>query len=248
MAPLFTLDAWNVRTPRPERSPKSKCFLIGEGANTEYRYLSRLTEILAKRNLPALIELKPVRKTENERNQSNPAKLLEHAQRIRSGKATEDCPQEQSPEIPEQEVEFEEGVDSIIVFFDADIYKDRPNDYRNALASFEGVADVAVTNPSFELFLLLHADDALESAIMPQESEILANKKTGNRRFVEKLASEVLGMNTKSNPKVADLAERFEIAAEAEKRLNQNPQTALGNLTSNVALRINEVIAAGESA
>lgn len=77
MPPLNSLETWSVRSSRGNRKPKSKCFFIGEGPNTEYWYLKSLAVRLAKMNAPELIELRPVERTGNERNQSAPKKLLE---------------------------------------------------------------------------------------------------------------------------------------------------------------------------
>lgn len=106
---------------------------------------------------------------------------------------------------------------------------------------------MAVTNPSFEVFLLLHLDGAIERVILPNEQEILRNGYVGRRRFVEKLASDELGMNVKRNRAVGGLAGKFEIAAKAESMLNQDPAKALGRLTSNVAASINAVIRDGST-
>lgn len=49
-------------------------------------------------------------------------------------------------------------------------------------------------------------------------------------------------MNLKTNHHVCDLASNFEAALAAETRLNQNPDLAVGRLTSNVAKTIQGVI------
>lgn len=135
----------------------------------------------------------------------------------------------------------------MVVFFDADIYKGDEEGYLRVLGRFEGVADVAVTYPSFELFLLLHLEGAYEEVIAPNEAEIVANGYVNRRRFVEVLASEKLGVNVKRNSAVGDLCERFGAAASAEPLLNQNPAKAVGRLTSNVAARVLEVVRRGSS-
>ena len=233
MSPLLPLDTWSTRAVRAERAPKSKCFLVGEGANTEYWYLESLAERLAKMDIPELIELKPVERTGDDRNQSAPRSLLAQARRIR--------------EDEDGEFGFDETADRIVVLFDLDVYKGDAKLYSADLEGFDGVAQVAVTNPSFELFLLLHADDALNRVILPNEEEILRNAYFGRRRFVEKLACDELGMNVKRNRAVGKLAYRFEIAARAEAALNQDPVIAIGALTSNVAASITEVIREGSS-
>lgn len=233
MAPLNSLDTWAVRSSSGSRRPKSRCFFIGEGPNTEFWYLSGLAERLARMDIPELIELRTVERTGDEKGQSAPVKLLDHARAVR--------------EDSEGRFGFDTDADSVVVFFDADIYKGNEEGYLQVLGRFEGVADVAVTYPSFELFLLLHLDSAYEEIVAPNEAEIVANGYVNRRRFVEVLASEKLGMNVKRNSAVGDLCERFGVAASAEPLLNQDPAKAVGRLTSNVAERVLEVVRRGSS-
>ena len=233
MAPLNSLDTWAVRSSSGTRRPKSRCFFIGEGPNTEFWYLSGLAERLARMDVPELIELRTVERTGDEKGQSAPVKLLDHARAVR--------------EVPEGRFSFDPDTDSVVVFFDADIYTGDEEGYLRVLGRFEGVADVAVTYPSFELFLLLHLEGAYEEVIAPNEAEIVANGYVNRRRFVEVLASEKLGVNVKRNSAVGDLCERFGAAASAEPLLNQNPAKAVGRLTSNVAARVLEVVRRGSS-
>lgn len=205
MAPLNSLSTWSVRSAGGNRRPKSKCFFIGEGPNTEFWYLSGLVERLARMDVPELIELRAVERTGDEKGHS------------------------------------------VVVFFDADIYKGDEERYLRELKAFDGVADVAVTYPSFELFLLLHLDDAVAGVIGPNEDAIVANGYVNRRRFVEVLASEKLGMNVKRNKSVGGLSERFGVAASAEPQFNRDPAKALGRLTSNVAARVLEVVRRGSS-
>lgn len=231
MPPLNSLDTWSSRTEWKVEKPKSKCFLIGEGANTEYWYFDSLATRLAKEGKPELIELKPVERTEGEKNQSSPRKLLEHAVAVMNGQANGS--------------DFFKGTDRVVVVFDVDVFKDNPDGYATLLTDFrkEGI-EVAVTYPSFELYLMLHKRGALDTAILPHKKEIVENGHApgSRRRYIEKLASDELGMNPKSNRHIGDLAANFEVALVAEKRLNQDPDLAVGHLTSNIAKTIQGVI------
>lgn len=232
MPPLIALDTWNKRTARPELMPKSLCFIIAEGANSELWYFTELAIHLAKQNTPERIELKPIERTEDDQNKSHPHALLEQAQHIRSGGFG-----------------FNKETDRIVVVFDTDIYKGNDKQYQKDLQAFSGVAEVAVTNPSFELYLLLHENDAYRAYIKPHEKDILANGyvEGTHRRYISKLANDVLGMNTKKNKGIAELAHHFDCAAEEEKHLNQDPSTAMGKLTSNIGKTIQAVIEAGKA-
>ncbi len=227
MPPLNALDTWSIRSEWKSERPKSKCYLIGEGAHTEYWYFESLSYRLAKEGKPELIEFKPVERTEKEQNQSAPRKLLDHAVAIIESDA------------------FIKGSDRVVVCFDADIFKDNSGKYSELLDSFSGAGvEVAVTYPSFELYLLLHREGAYQSLILPREKNILENGHApgSRRRYIEKLASEVLGMNPKSNPGIGGIAANFEIALEQERMLNQDPRLAIGRLTSNVAKVVQGVI------
>lgn len=101
----------------------------------------------------------------------------------------------------------------------------------------------AVTNPSFELFLLLHYDDAYNKYIKCKKKEIFENKKvTKKRKFIDKYFSSVSEMNPKKNMKIGDLAEKVRNAIKEEKNLNQNIDLALNEITSNVGKIIQEII------
>lgn len=235
MAPLNALETWSVRSGRETKQPKSKCFIVSEGANTEYWYLESLALRLAKMGVPELIELKPVKRTGGERDDSAPKKLAEHAKRI----------------IEDEDGEFgyDDETDRVVMVFDADIYKGREAKFLNELAEYSAFAQVAVTYPSFELFLLLHLENAIREWIEPNKDAILKNDFVGaSRRYLDRLASEALGMNVKKNSSVGNLAVDFDRAAAAEKELNQNPRLAIGRLTSNVGAVISGLIQEGSRA
>lgn len=234
MPPLIALDTWNVRGISEERKPHSRCFLVAEGANTEYWYLSQLATILSKKNLPERIELKPVERTAGDRNNSHPRALAKQAKEIR--------------EDAKGDYGFEEEVDRIIIFFDADVYRGDAETYAKDLEDFRAVADIAVTNPSFELFLILHKRNAFRDIIEPNRDGILRNGhvENGHRRYISSLVTEELGLNTKKNSKaVAALANDFDIALQEEENLNQDPDRAIGTLTSNIAKTFEQLIEAG---
>lgn len=233
MPPLIDISTWNRRGQVSRRLPRSRCFLISEGANTEYWYFSGLAAKLDREGKPETIEIRPVERTGEDRNRSNPKALADQARLIY--------------EDTDGRFGFDKGADRIVVVFDADIYKGDEQAYRAALTQFDGLAEVAVTNPSFELFLLLHVPNSYEELIAPHEDELVANvrAKSGHRRLVSELANNACGMNLKSNPGVAKLSEKFEVAAKQEPMLNQFAEDAMGKLTSNVAKVISGLIEKG---
>lgn len=233
MPPIIALDTWNMRTSSNGRMPRGRCFVVAEGANTEYWYLSSLAVRLARKDLPKTIEVRPVKRTGDDKNRSHPRALLRQAETIR--------------EDAEGSFDFDPKTDEILLVFDADVYKGKPDEYAKDLAEFCEVADVAVTYPSFELFLLLHVPGAYEDIIEPHREALMENAYAPGtrRRLISQLANETFGMNLKSNPKVEYLAASFAVAAEQENKLNQEPDRALSALTSNVGKAITTIIERG---
>ena len=108
MAPILSIGTWNERASFESRLPRMKCFIVTEGANTEFWYFSELAVRLARKGLPRYVELVPVKRTEDDRNKSHPRALLAQAQLIRENKA--------------EGTEFEEG-DLVLIVFDVDVFK-----------------------------------------------------------------------------------------------------------------------------
>lgn len=232
MPPLHALDTWSERTETAPIAPRGHCFLIAEGANTELWYLSELATRYSKKNLPRNIELVPIKREGDEANDSNPRKLLEQAERIKDGKT---------------DISYNQKLDRFLFIFDLDIYKDDVRRYREDLFAFKAYGDesIAVTNPSFELYLLLHKDGTYERIVKPQHEEILANKYADHsrQRLIAKLANEELGANLKKNKRaVEELVAQFETACRQETNLNQDPEVAISKLTSNVGAALSSVI------
>lgn len=225
MPPLNDITTWERFTDTGEEvQPKSRLYLLYEGSNTEEFYFSKLLVHLNRLGLPRYVAVERCVRTGDDETASNPKRLLKLAK----------------DEILESE-SFLEG-DEIAIVFDTDVYAHKEDEYEDLLRRYaeEGVQPY-VTFPSFELFLLLHLHDGYEKWVLPNESEIIQNRKVKGRRYVERLFSEASGMNPKTNEKVGDLEKLHELACEEEKQLNQEAEKAIGRLTSNVGLLIQKL-------
>lgn len=140
-----------------------------------------------------------------------------------------------------EELSFDAERDRMIVVFDADIFEAKVNDYNEVIQLGERQNILAVTNPSFELFLLLHFEGSYDTDIFLQEKEILTNDKIGNHRYIYNLLLARTHMNSKKNPRIGELAEKIDIAIEQEKKLNQDIRQCLGHLTCNIGKIINMI-------
>lgn len=221
MAPIRNYSNWDQRTSdqQEQLEPYQKFFFICEGANTEVFYFKKLIDLRKQLNIHPLIDICLLEKTDEDKNISNPKRLLEFAEEQKS-----------SPDIS-----FDMERDKMVIVIDADIFSRKKEDYGKLLMKAESYKDIlAVTNPAFELFLLLHLENSYNEIILPHSNQILENQKVKGRRYVDRLFSEKTKMNSKSNSAVGDLAEKIDIAIEQEKNLNQNIEECIGNLTCNI--------------
>ena len=228
MAPIRNYSGWNQRaTDRQDPiEPYQKFFFICEGANTEVFYFKELINLRKELSIHPLIDICLLEKTEEDRNLSNPKRLIEFAETQKS-----------SPELS-----FDPEHDRMIVVIDADIYERDPTAYPEILEMVEKYCDIlAVTNPAFELFLLLHYEGSYETDILPNAAQILENRKVNSRRFISQLFSQKSGMNSKTNPAVGKLAANIDIAILQEQNLNQDASNSIGKLTSNIGKIISDI-------
>ena len=167
-----------------------------------------------------------LKKTGKDRDISYPFRLIKFANE-----------QKKNPEIS-----FDKMHDKMIVVFDADIFEKRVENYGEILAMAEEQGDIlAVTNPSFELFLLLHYENAYNELILPNLDEILVNEKEGNQTFIYQLLLAKSGMNCKKNSEIGKLAKSIDVAIAQERNLNQNPQLVHGRVSCNIGKVIEEI-------
>ena len=226
MAPIRTYTDWNKRPSDQEDQiePYRKYFFICEGSNTEVWYFKKLIDLRKQLRIHPLIDIRLMEKTEEDKTVSNPKALIKFAEKQRG--------------ITENK--FDQKHDKMVIVFDVDIYKGDLTKYNEIIKLGDGNL-LAVTNPSFELFLLLHYENSYEELIKPNEEEILRNNKTGKRRYMAALFTDKSGINPKENPAVGDLAANIDIATKQEKQINQDIHKAMGNLTSNIAAIIQQI-------
>ncbi|MGN0905965.1 MAG: RloB family protein, partial [Bullifex sp.] len=161
MAAIRSYADWNKRSSdlKTQIEPYRRYVFICEGENTERRYFSHLIEIRKELGIHPLIDLKLLEKPEGEESFSNPKKLIELADRLKRKMGDG----------------YDKSHDRMVIVFDADIYKRKPKEYEEIL-KHQGEYIFAVTNPSFELYLLLHYENSFRTIIEPNADAILKNK------------------------------------------------------------------------
>jgi hypothetical protein len=99
-----------------------------------------------------------------------------------------------------------------------------------------------VTSPCFELWLILHYENALENYILPNREKLLENEKVSRTHtFASSLFSEISGTNPKSGTFFNKLRNHVDLAIEQEKELEQGIREMAGNLGSNVGMLIEQM-------
>ena len=157
--PVHTYTNWNSRPSDQEdqSEPFRKYYFICEGANTETYYFKRLIDIRKELGIHPLIDIRLWEKTGEDRNLSFAQNLYRFA--------------EEQKQIPDND--FDPELDKMVIVFDGDIFEEKVQGYDELIAQIEETDIAAVTNPGFELFLILHVKGSYEQRIRGHELEYL---------------------------------------------------------------------------
>ena len=228
MAPVRNYSNWNQRPSdlQEQVEPYQKFFFICEGANTEVFYFKKLIDLRKQLGIHPLIDLCLLEKTDDDRTISYPLHLLDFAEQQKSN----------------DDIHFDPERDQMIVVIDADIFESKSPAYEDVLAKAQEYNDrLAVSNPAFEFFLLLHIEGSLETAILPNAEAILKNEKTNGKTFIYNLLFNHTHMNSKTNARIGDLAANIDVAISQEQYLNEDILQCHGLLTCNLGKIISEI-------
>lgn len=226
--PVHTYTNWNSRPSDQEEQiePFRKYFFICEGANTETFYFKRLIDLRKQLGIHPLIDIRLWEKTDEDRNLSFAKNLVDFAEK-----------QKQNPEN-----DFDTERDKMVVVFDGDIFEEKVQGYDELIASIEENDIAAVTNPGFELFLILHIEGSFEQYIKGHETEFLSIDEKGKYSHAYNILLELTGMNAKKNADIGGLADKVLVAIAQEKSINQDIHRLKGNISSNVGKVIEDII------
>ena len=157
--PVHTYTNWNQRPSDQEEQiePFRKYFFICEGANTETFYFKHLIDLRKELGIHPLIDIRLWEKTEEDKNISFAKRLVAFAEE-----------QKMNPDNG-----FDADRDKMVIVFDGDIFEAKVQGYDELLATIEKNDIAAVTNPNFELFLILHIEGSYEKYIKGHEEEFL---------------------------------------------------------------------------
>ena len=225
--PVHTYTNWNSRPSDQEEQvePFRKYYFICEGANTETFYFEKLIDLRKELGIHPLIDIRLWEKTEGDKNISFAKNLAAFAKEQKSL----------------AENEFDSDRDKMIIVFDGDIFEEKVQGYDELIASIEEHDIAAVSNPGFELFLLLHIDGSFEKYIQGHEVDFLTMV-DGKYAYAYNALLDATGMNAKKNANIGNLAENIMIAIRQEKLINQDIHQLKGKVSSNIGLIIEGII------
>lgn len=225
--PVHTYTNWNKRSSDLEEQiePLRKYYFICEGANTETFYFKKLIDLRKNLGIHPLIDIRLWEKTDKDRNISFAKNLVEFANKQK--------------ELAENDFDVEH--DRMIIVFDGDIFEEKVEGYDKLIEDIEKSDIAAVSNPNFELFLLLHKEGSYEDYIKGRE-ECFLNMVDGKYSYAKDVLLNITGMNSKKNPQIGDLAKDIMIAIKQEKYINQDIHNIKGRISSNIGLIIEGII------
>lgn len=226
--PVHTYTNWNSRSSDREEQiePYRKYFFICEGANTETFYFRKLIDLKKTLGIHPLIDIRLWEKTDEDRNLSFPKNLAVFAEKQKN--------------IPEND--FDPERDKMVIVFDGDIFEEKVSGYDELIASIEETDIAAVTNPNFELFLILHINGSYEKHVKNHEAVFFKKDEAGKYSYTTTVFHSLTGMNAKKNPAIGNLAENIQVAIDQEKLINQDIQNIRRTVSSNIGKIIEAII------
>lgn len=221
--PFKEYSNWSKRSTNSNTKidPYKRFYILCEGLNTEKWYFEQLIHEKKELYIHSQIDWIHLEKEKGAKFWSNPKKLIEEATKWikKTGK-------------------FDKKLDKMIIIFDADIFESQQGNYQEILNLGEKYI-LGVTNPSFELFLLLHFPNSYDKIIYPNREQIIKNEwvgrnKSTRKRYVADLFFKQTGMDPKKDCKIKKLASSVKTAIEQEKKINNDIINCKGVLTSNI--------------
>ncbi len=235
MPPIRIYRNWNTRDAyNVQIEPYKRYYFLCEGRKTEKLYFESLIKNRKELSIHSLIDIDYIERTENDVGISKPEQLIKFAKKLKANKR----------------IVFDKNIDKIIIVFDADVLNSKSQDIINNIIAdgeSDGSTIIGLTNPAFELFLILHYESSYENTILPNSEEIIKNdwvKKSENKkeRFILNLLKREYDIKSKSHSEIENLVHKINIAISQERKINSQIYECKDTITSNIGSIINQII------
>lgn len=213
----------DLERKKGSKEPKSKYFIVSEGDKTELQYFQGIKRNADEIGIDNLIEIVPVENEECEFGQSHPLKKIENF----------------NQSLEDNKFVYSKEIDKVCFIIDRDPQNFKEKQYDEFLekCSLHGYFPY-VSNPTFELFLVMHNDEILKL----DKLKLLENKKVNkNKRFLETQLSKLFNCN-KCNIDFNKFKNNIETAIKNEKFFSEDVITLKTELGSNVGTLLDEMI------
>lgn len=204
-------------------NPKSKYYIIPEGEKTEIQYFLGIRDNAREININSLIEVIPIENDDEELGQSHPIRKITNF----------------NEDIENNKFLYDKEIDKVCFVIDRDPQNFSEQQYDNFLKMCKDYNyKVYVSNPTFELFLLLHDDKIFDI----DKTAMLENRRVSNsKRFLEVKLSEIFGCN-KKNINFEKFKVNIKKAINNEKQFEEDLINLKHKLGSNVGTLLDEMI------
>lgn len=206
-----------------KKEPKTKYYIIPEGDKTEIKYFCGVRDSREELHIKPIIEIIPIENDETEHGQSHPIRKLKNF----------------NEDLEHDKFLLDEEIDKVYFVVDRDVQnfkEEQLEDFINECNKYK--YNICLSNPTFELFLLMHDDQVLNL----DKYKMLENKKvSGSKRFLEIELSRIFGCN-KRNLRFNLFKCKIEKAIENEKNFCEELEQLKTNLGSNVGKLIDSMI------
>jgi len=228
MSPLREFRSLSTRFEEDIKiEPLRRYYLIFEGANTERKYFQGIDNNRKELGINSQIELVILHKEGDISSFSHPIKLLKLIEEKKKSLKTDG--------------KFDKAIDRFVIVFDRDSYE-RTEEYVEFIEKASADNILTVTSPCFELWLILHYEDAVGKYVVPNKDRLFENEKvSSSHTFASRLFSEISGSNPKSGSLFNKLKGGIEHAIEQEKALEQDILRMETKVGSNVGVLIEQM-------
>ncbi len=223
------------------REPNRKIFVVCEGRRTEVKYFEGIKDNAKELGISDLLEVVILDKDSESMGTTDSEGLIRLANETKEKfKKIENT---QYGEFEDREYKdlglYDEERDKFLIVIDRD--KKNFSDYQSFINKFKDEFILGITNPCFELWLLLHIEDSVENIINPKYEKILENNRiSANHTFISNLISEKLHMNPKTGMRFSKFKDKVHYAIEQEKKVEQDLYQLENKVGSNIGIIIDK--------
>ncbi len=202
------------------RNVKKKIFIVCEGDKTEYRYFEGIKNHSKELGINDLVAIIPLYKEQESKGISHPAGLIKLAI-------------DKKASFDNDNIFYDEEIDKFLIVFDRD--REDFKEYNDFIAKYKNDFMLGVSNPCFEIWLLLHHEDAVENLINKNHEEILENRRLSSAHtYISKLVSDLYHMNPKKGMSFLKFKDTLHYAIAQAKKLEQDLYLLENKLGSNI--------------